>query len=73
MSLVNGRAKLNEMAGPRIGMVVGGDMATDWCFSPPEFHGNKIFTTCSDGGFYALELSSRVYTPPPPDQDSILG
>lgn len=72
MSLANGRAKLNEMIGPRIGMVVGGDMATDWCFSPPEFRGNKIFTTCSDGGFYALELSSRVYTPPP-DQDSFLG
>ena len=72
MSLANGRAKLHEMVGPRAGMVVGGDVSTDWCFSPPEFRGNKIFVTCGDGGFDALELSSRVYTPPP-DQDSYLG
>ncbi|WP_040511448.1 LVIVD repeat-containing protein [Gordonia soli] len=72
MSIVNGKARLDQMIGPRTGMVVGGDMSTDWCFSPPEFRGNQIWTTCADGGFYALALSPQVYTPPP-DQESHIG
>ncbi|MFI8775414.1 hypothetical protein ACIGKQ_25175, partial [Gordonia sp. NPDC062954] len=72
MSILNGKVRFEEMIGPRTGMLVGGDMATDWCFSPPEWRGNQIWTTCADGGFYAMTLSPRVYTPPP-DQDSYLG
>lgn len=72
MSIVNGKAKLNDALGPRSGMVVGGDMSTDWCFSPPEFHGDQLWTTCADGGFYALQLSPDVYTPPA-DQESVSG
>ncbi|WP_040518476.1 LVIVD repeat-containing protein [Gordonia neofelifaecis] len=72
MSIVNGKVKLTDMLGPRSGMLVGGDMSTDWCFSPPEFHGSQLWTTCADGGFYALGLSPSVYTPPA-DQRSTSG
>ncbi|MDL9938038.1 hypothetical protein QSJ18_14895 [Gordonia sp. ABSL1-1] len=72
MAILNGKVSLPQMIGPRVGMVVGGDMATDWCFSPPTWHGNQIWTTCSDGGFYALNLSRRVYTPPA-NQDTTIG
>ncbi|MEE4021958.1 hypothetical protein V1Y59_02615 [Gordonia sp. PKS22-38] len=72
MSIANGKVAFHEMIGPRTHMLIGGDMATDWCLSPPEWRGNQIWTTCSDGGFYALQLSPRVYTPPD-DQDSNIG
>ncbi|WP_202421759.1 hypothetical protein [Gordonia sp. SID5947] len=72
MSIANGKVELGDMIGPRSGMVVGGDMSTDWCLSPPEFHGNELWTTCADGGFYALALSPKVYTPPA-DQLSTIG
>lgn len=72
MSTANGKVSLPQLIGPRTGMVVGGDMATDWCFSPPEFHGSQIWTTCADGGFMALELSKNAYTPPA-DQASTHG
>lgn len=72
MSIVHGKVKLTDMVGPRSGMLVGGDMSTDWCFSPPEFHGSQLWTTCSDGGFYALQLSPTIYTPPA-DQQSTSG
>ncbi|GAA4667354.1 hypothetical protein GCM10023197_23270 [Gordonia humi] len=72
MSIVNGKVRLDQAIGPRSGMVVGGDMSTDWCFSPPEFHGRQLWTTCSDGGFYALSLSPDVYSPPA-DQESVSG
>ncbi|AFR47445.1 LVIVD repeat-containing protein [Gordonia sp. KTR9] len=72
MSIANGKVRLNEMVGPRSGMVVGGDMSTDWCMSPPEFRGNELRVTCSDGGFQVLRLSPAVYTPPP-DQNSTIG
>lgn len=72
MSMANGKVSLPQLIGPRTGMVVGGDMATDWCFSPPEFHGNQLWTTCADGGFMALELSKKAYTPPA-DQASTHG
>ncbi|MFW0789545.1 LVIVD repeat-containing protein [Gordonia sp. CPCC 205333] len=72
MSMANGKVSVPELVGPRSGMIAGGDMATDWCFSPPEFHGNQIWSTCSDGGFMALELSGKVYTPPA-DQASTHG
>jgi hypothetical protein len=72
MAVLNGKVSLTDTIGPRSGMVVGGDMATDWCFSPPEWRGNQLWTTCADGGFYALELSPTVYTPPA-GQDSHIG
>ncbi|WP_246284305.1 LVIVD repeat-containing protein [Gordonia asplenii] len=72
MSIANGKVSLPKMLGPRSGMLVGGDMATDWCFSPPEFHGSQLWTTCADGGFMALQLSPSVYTPPA-DQASTHG
>lgn len=72
MAILHGKVSLPQMIGPRSGMMIGGDMATDWCSSPPEWRGNQIWTTCADGGFYALELSPRVYTPPA-DQDSTIG
>ncbi|MDV7090074.1 hypothetical protein GXW84_40335 [Rhodococcus sp. IEGM 248] len=50
--------------GPRAGMVAFGDLSADWCFSPPEFHGNQIWTSCSDNGFMALQLDDTVYQPP---------
>ncbi|GEE01237.1 hypothetical protein nbrc107696_16830 [Gordonia spumicola] len=72
MAIVDGKVTLNDALGPRSGMVVGGDMSTDWCFSPPEFHGSQVWTTCADGGFYALQLSPSIYTPPA-DQESTIG
>ncbi|MFW0783341.1 hypothetical protein AAFP35_02370 [Gordonia sp. CPCC 206044] len=72
MSIANGKVRLEQMIGPRSGRIVGGDMATDWCLSPPEFHGRQLWTSCSDGGFYALELSRAAYTPPA-NQASTLG
>ena len=64
MAAANGRVDPAQLVGPRAGMVVGGDMSTDWCFSPPVFRGNQLWVTCSDTGFHALELNPRVYTPP---------
>ncbi|WP_124708611.1 LVIVD repeat-containing protein [Gordonia insulae] len=72
MSIANGKVQLNDMIGPRTGMVVGGDTSTDWCLSPPEFRGNEIWATCADGGFYALQLSPGTYTPPA-DQETTIG
>lgn len=56
----------------RTGMVVGGDLSTDWCFSPPEWRGNDLWVSCSDNGFMTLKLDEGVYTPPP-DQRSTIG
>lgn len=72
MSVANGKVRLDQAIGPRTGMVAFGDRAVDWCMSPPEFRGNQISMTCSDGGYFTLELSPRVYTPPA-NQDSTIG
>lgn len=72
MAAVNGRVDPLELIGPRSGMIVGGDMSTDWCLSPPVFRGNQIWTTRSDTGFHVLELSPGVYTPPA-DQETTIG
>lgn len=56
----------------RTGMILGGDLSTDWCFSPPEWRGNDLWVTCSDNGFLALHLDEDVYTPPT-NQQSTLG
>lgn len=56
----------------RTGMLLGGDLSTDWCMSPPEWRGNDLWVTCSDNGFLALHLDEGVYTPPA-NQRSTLG
>ncbi|WP_072812260.1 LVIVD repeat-containing protein [Rhodococcus zopfii] len=43
--------------------LVGGDLSADWCLSPPEFHGDKLYVTCMDNGFMALQLDPAVYPP----------
>jgi hypothetical protein len=70
--LVNGKLDPATMFGPRSGMIFGGDISSDWCLSPPMFHGDQIWTTCTDNGFMALQLDNGVYTPPA-DQESTIG
>lgn len=38
-------------------------LTADYCMSPPEFHGNMLFVTCSDNGFMVLKLDPSVYPP----------
>lgn len=39
--------------------VVKPDMTTDWCMSPPEFHGkDQLWVTCNDNGFMALRFTN---------------
>ncbi|QXQ15964.1 hypothetical protein KV203_15475 [Skermania piniformis] len=61
-----------QALGPRTGQVALGDLSTDWCSAPPNFHGSQIWTTCNDNGFLALQLDNGVYQPPA-DQDSTIG
>ncbi|WP_047888843.1 LVIVD repeat-containing protein [Rhodococcus sp. ARP2] len=56
---------------PRTGMLTGGDLSTDWCFSPPQWRGNELWVTCSDNGFLALRLDNDVYSPPANQQSTI--
>jgi uncharacterized protein (DUF305 family) len=38
-----------------------GDLATDWCTSPPTFVGrNQLWVTCQDSGFMALRFAPHV-------------
>ncbi|HET8994751.1 MAG TPA: hypothetical protein VFN32_13185 [Rhodococcus sp. (in: high G+C Gram-positive bacteria)] len=69
---IGGRFDLGEAGSSRSGMVVAGDLSTDWCFSPPEWRGNDLWVSCSDNGFVTLRLSEDVYTPPA-DQRSTIG
>ncbi|WP_043657298.1 LVIVD repeat-containing protein [Nocardia thailandica] len=71
-AMLAGRFDPAQAWSARTGTVAFGDLSTDWCFSPPEWRGNQIWTTCADNGFLALELSPQVYTPPP-GQDSTTG
>ena len=52
--------------------LLGGDLSTDWCSSPPEWRGNELWVSCSDNGFMTLRLDERVYTAPA-DQRSTVG
>ncbi|WP_109529305.1 MULTISPECIES: LVIVD repeat-containing protein [Nocardia] len=70
-AMVEGRFDLDQALSNRTGMLTA-DLTTDWCFSPPEWRGNQLWTTCSDNGFLTLELSPTVYTPPV-DQHSHIG
>lgn len=68
----NGEFDPGQALTSRSGMVVGGDLSTDWCFSPPEWRGNDLWVSCSDNGFMTLHLDPSVYTPPA-DQRSTIG
>nr|WP_319943169.1 hypothetical protein [Nocardia aurantia] len=61
-----------EALGPRSGALVGGDLSTDWCFAPPEWHGDQLWTACADNGFLALQLAPGTYSVPA-DQSSTVG
>ena len=41
--------------------LLGADLSSDWCTSPPEFHGNQLWVTCQDNGFMILGLDPKVY------------
>nr|WP_211270247.1 hypothetical protein [Rhodococcus phenolicus] len=69
---IGGQFDPAQAQSPRSGMVVGGDLSSDWCFSPPEWRGNDLWVSCSDNGFMTLRLSDDVYTPPA-DQQSTIG
>ncbi|TCJ96592.1 LVIVD repeat-containing protein [Nocardia alba] len=71
-AILGGEFDPAQALSPRTGMAASGDLSTDWCFSPPEWRGNQLWTTCADNGFMALELSPQVYSPPP-DQNSTTG
>lgn len=71
-SIIEGKVEPKVAIGPRTGMVAFGDLSSDWCFSPPMFHGDQIWTSCSDNGFMALQLDNGVYTPPA-NQESTIG
>jgi hypothetical protein len=57
-----GRAILEGQA-PLVGVIndrsrlIGADMTSDWCMSPPQFRGDLLYVTCSDNGFLALRIA----------------
>ncbi|MFF0490409.1 LVIVD repeat-containing protein [Nocardia sp. NPDC004068] len=71
-AILNGQFDPAQAFSPRTGMLAFGDVSTDWCFAPPEWHGNQLWTTCNDNGFMVLSLDNDVYSAPP-DQRSIVG
>lgn len=70
-SLREGQFDPRQARSNRSGRVIG-DLSTDWCFSPPEWRGDKLYVGCSDSGFQVLQLTNDVYTPPV-DQQSHVG
>ncbi|MCD5421323.1 hypothetical protein LRS71_17465 [Rhodococcus pyridinivorans] len=68
---IGGQFDLAEAQSSRSDMVVGGDLSTDWCLSPPEWRGNDLWVSCSDNGFMVLRLNEDVYTPPVNQQSTI--
>ncbi|MBF6340747.1 hypothetical protein IU450_33360 [Nocardia abscessus] len=71
-AVLQGGFDVSQATSERTGMLAFGDLSTDWCFSPPEWRGNQVWTTCADNGFLALEVDRDVYTPPA-DQRSTTG
>ncbi|MBF6176322.1 hypothetical protein IU476_33145 [Nocardia blacklockiae] len=71
-AMLEGKFDPAQALSPRSGMIAFGDVSTDWCFAPPEFHGNQLWTSCNDNGFMVLQLDPDVYSPPS-DQQSIVG
>ncbi|MFE3543570.1 LVIVD repeat-containing protein [Nocardia sp. NPDC059177] len=64
-AMLQGQFDPAQALSSRTGTLAFGDLSTDWCFAPPEWRGNQLWTACADNGFLALELSPAVYTPPP--------
>lgn len=60
-SILNGQIDGDDIT--REGRLIGLDLSSDWCMSPPEFRGNMLFVTCSDNGFMALRIDPAVYPP----------
>lgn len=60
-AIINGQTNGDDIT--REGRLIGLDLSADWCMSPPEFHGDMLFVTCSDNGFMALRLDPSVYPP----------
>lgn len=60
-SILNGQIDGGDIT--REGRLIGLDLSSDWCMSPPEFRGNMLFVTCSDNGFMALRIDPAVYPP----------
>ncbi|MQY17376.1 LVIVD repeat-containing protein [Nocardia macrotermitis] len=71
-AVLDGKFDPAQALSPRTGMLAFGDLSTDWCFAPPEWHGSQLWTTCNDNGFMVLQLDNGVYSPPA-DQHSIVG
>ena len=71
-SALSGRFDPGRALSERSGMILGGDLTSDWCFSPPEWRGNLLYVTCNDSGFMTLAIDPAVYTPPA-DQLSTVG
>ncbi|KJF22798.1 hypothetical protein C7T36_22595 [Rhodococcus sp. AD45-ID] len=71
-SILSGQFDPNQALSARSGMLTQGDISTDWCFSAPEWRGSKLWVTCADNGFMALQLDPDVYSPPA-DQHSTVG
>lgn len=71
-AILEGQFDLGQALSQRSGMLAFGDLSTDWCFAPPEWHGSHLWTSCNDNGFMVLQLDERVYTPPA-DQQSVVG
>ncbi|MGW4635048.1 LVIVD repeat-containing protein [Nocardia sp. NPDC004415] len=71
-AVLQGQFDPTQASGSRTGTLAFGDLSTDWCFAPPEWRGNQLWTACADNGFLAMELSPAVYTPPA-DQRSTTG
>lgn len=71
-AILDGKFDPARALSPRSGMLALGDVSTDWCFAPPEWHGSQLWTTCNDNGFMVLQLGNDVYSPPA-DQHSIVG
>ncbi|WP_051407185.1 LVIVD repeat-containing protein [Nocardia sp. CNY236] len=71
-SVLEGQFDPLDATTSRTGNLVGGDLSTDWCFSPPEWRGSQLYVSCSDNGFMVLQLDNNVYSPPS-DQRSVVG
>ncbi|MGX1804512.1 LVIVD repeat-containing protein [Nocardia sp. NPDC055321] len=71
-AILEGKFDPAQALSARTGMIAFGDLSTDWCFAPPEWHGSQLWTSCNDNGFMVLELAPEVYTPPA-DQRSTVG
>ncbi|WP_067446195.1 hypothetical protein [Nocardia alba] len=55
----------------RSGQLVFGDMSSDWCTSPPHWHGNQLWVSCNDNTYSTLALGPAAYTPPADQQTTI--